>query len=75
MKVVQMSEQPTETCEFCRYWEKIQPKLGECRRNAPTLVMAVLTDKASIPNKAAWPRTFGVEWCGDFAFHPDVSDS
>ncbi len=57
------------TCEVCRHWNRLEPGLGECRRNSPSIVTIIQTEDVSITNKAIWPRTFDNEWCGEFKPH------
>jgi hypothetical protein len=51
----------TKQCKSCRYWYQFEPKMGECRRHAPVLVMSVATETTEIANKAVWPRVFDTE--------------
>lgn len=45
-----------QKCGNCYYFVQVKPKIpkGECRRNSPR------------GEKAGWPRTYSVDWCGEW---------
>jgi hypothetical protein len=45
-------------CDACKFWQEINPIIGECRRNAPV--------PSPKPMGAWWPQTEGDDWCGDY---------
>jgi hypothetical protein len=74
-----MSSDQKRICMYCRWWKMnalyggvtasempVERRAGECRVSPPVPVMA--------PARAiegAWPQSFGGDWCGSFADHPD----
>ena len=54
-------------CKNCLFWDK---DFGECRRNTPSLILALgsvgANEPANDPLKAVWPQTDKDEWCGEF---------
>lgn len=55
-----------EQCAACRFWQRIEPQVGECRRRSPAALTTVAAEEKVIANKGIWPRTYEAEWCGDF---------
>jgi len=54
-------------CANCRFWNRIESAVGECRHQSPRTLTTIEVDQKVIANKGVWPRTFEHEWCGDFA--------
>lgn len=53
-------------CEDCQYWNRIDSRIGECRRGAPAALTTVEVEDTVVANKGIWPRTYNAEWCGEF---------
>ncbi len=57
-----------KTCEKCKWWadhgQGERPEVGSCRRKAP--LPWVPEDIGFSIQRAVWPRTLAVSWCGDF---------
>ena len=51
-------------CEECKFWKKNDERDGECRCNAPALII-VMRDNAPIHFRD-WAHTSSDDWCGDF---------
>jgi hypothetical protein len=56
-----------DTCGRCRWWHAMEGEfdglvLGSCRRRSPSLAMP--------GERAGWPRTATVDWCGEFQSPP-----
>ena len=48
-------------CGNCKYWKKVEGKIGECHRYAPMPIMS------KEPELVKWPQTNSAEFCGEFA--------
>lgn len=59
-------------CAICRFWHKVSTQEeseladgeGFCRRRAPTA--KAVEDAALEEFDAVWPKTAGVDWCGEY---------
>jgi hypothetical protein len=66
----------TPRCDGCRFWladSNDEGSTGECRRFAPRPLWEGMLDDfpdSDSAREAAWPITFGSEWCGDFGPPP-----
>jgi len=74
-------------CGLCVYWDLIRERKDEglqdeglCRRRAPVAIASADIDfegedaSGVVGLLAAWPRTFGLDWCGDYRYcGPSVS--
>ena len=74
-----MSKDQKEICMYCRWWKMIdlydgvtasdmpvERRAGECRVSPPVPIVA-----PARAVEAAWPQSFGEDWCGSFADRPD----
>jgi len=43
-------------CDRCRFWEKVDPRYGRCRKCAPRIADSC---------RANWPTTSAEDWCGE----------
>lgn len=69
-----MSE--SNRCETCRWWERRNPELGECRRNPPRIVDALLPGEDGLFLDAyfgatGFPVTLESAWCGEWKETPE----
>ena len=69
-----MSEAKTGWCSDCLFWEYEESNFGECRRRSPQFVGVVHKNPGpGSPNEAAWPKTYGWDWCGEFAANKKIA--
>ena len=78
-----MSKDEKEICLYCRWWKlndlyeditdeelPYQRRAGECRVSAP---VAIIAPRCAV--EAAWPQSFGEDWCGKFQDRRDDHES
>lgn len=59
-------------CSECAYWEGVGESRelsasGFCRRNAPTVAVALVSRVNNAPeHDALWPHTLLDDWCGQY---------
>lgn len=64
-----------EECRLCMYYLNQYPNReaanwdkGQCRHNAPTLPLLIMTDKYQANEQiGVYPYTLATDWCGDFS--------
>lgn len=69
-----MSRDEKRICQYCKWWRQnfesgelpAENYAGECRVDSPVVILA--PRRAA---EAAWPETFGHDWCGKFEFRDD----
>lgn len=79
MEEKSMSKDQKEICMYCRWWKMndlydgvtasdmpVERRAGECRVSPPVPIVA-----PARAVEAAWPQSFGEDWCGSFADRPD----
>jgi len=53
-------------CGTCKFWDETNESLGSCRRHAPRPAVKETTESRT-GCSAAWPRTKGRDWCGEWS--------
>jgi hypothetical protein len=51
---------PAVSCNRCVYWQSLDDREGECRRQPPVV------DFVDGAPESAWPATNATDWCGEF---------
>ena len=51
-------------CEQCKFWKKMSPDCGQCRRYAPRIII----DEDIVLDNVGWDwaLTTKYDWCGEF---------
>jgi len=53
------------TCGNCTYWNAVEGKKGECRRQPPQAISFKVDD--SVQFQTLFPATEESDWCGEFS--------
>ena len=66
-------------CADCAYFESIEPGCGYCHKSPPVIVQHLVKEDpeggievSSILDASIFPKTFNVDFCGDFLSAEDV---